>query len=953
MRLVGSRALAPGIALAMVLAAFGGLGVVHAQSGSHVVTILGFAFDPNSMTVEVGDSITWDNQDFTSHDVALLSGPESVDLDSGSACGMATGDSYAFFVGAIASGDYTYYCRCHGSQTMSGTFSVTNVAPVVEDFSIEMLEDAVHDGEFRSHDGNGEALNYEIVDAPANGVVQAEGGDAFTYRPDADFNGLDSFTYRADDGELSSGIATVSIEIGAVNDAPAAPDVGFSVDEDGRVTDAVVATDAEGDPLTYRLSSDPTEGALAFNPDGTFTFEPPADFVGQAVFGYVANDGSVDSAEGTVTIEVVQVNDAPVADDLDFSLDEDDPLDGRLTASDVDADALRYQVVTNPGHGTVLVSDAGDFRYEPNADYHGGDSFSYRATDGSLDSNVATVDLTIAPVNDAPVVADVDLETPENTPLSGTVTASDVDGDTLSFALADAPAAGSVDLDSSTGDFTYTPDDGAAGVDSFTVEASDGALVSAPGRISIDVAPVNDPPLVEDVAFSTDEDQALDGLLTASDPEGDAVQFALGDGPTHGILSLDQDGSFTYAPDANFHGTDAFTFTASDGNTESGVATATIEVLPVNDAPVADGVELVTSEDLPLDGTLEGVDIDGDPLTFAIDDAPEHGTVDLDASTGDFTYTPDADFNGLDSFTYRVNDGSVDSAAATAAITIDPVNDAPTAAGASLGTDEDTPLSGALAGSDVDGDDLSYEIVTAPAHGSIELDDSTGSFKYTPGADLNGADAFDYLARDGEAASEVATVTIDVRPVNDPPTAHQASATLDEDTVHQGAATGGDVDGDELSFILDAAPTHGRVTMEADGTYTYTPDPDYFGADSFAFRTDDGELGSAPARVDLDILAINDAPMALDGELSAPLLYPFSRDGQLQATDIEDDPLTFQIVAEPDFGTLDLDPATGKYRYTPTLIPNLSQRDSFTFKVNDGDLDSNVATVQIRVESLW
>ena len=259
----------------------------------------------------------------------------------------------------------------------------------------------------------------------------------------------------------------------------------------------------------------------------------------------------------------------------------------------------------------------------------------------------------------------------------------------------------------------------------------------------------------------------------------------------------------------DFNGTDSFTYSASDGNAVSNVATVTIAVTGVNDAPVAVNDAATTEEDTAVSGNVLGNDTDADAgttLTAALGASPANGTVAL-AADGSFTYTPNADFNGTDSFTYTASDGAAASNVATVTITVDAVNDAPVAVNDAAATDEDTAVSGNVLGNDTDvdaGTTLTAALGASPANGTVALA-ADGSFTYTPNADFNGTDSFTYTASDGAAASNVATVTITVTGVNDAPVAVNDAATTDEDTAVSGNVLGNDTDVD-AGTTLTAAP---------------------------------------------------------------------------------------------------------------------------------------------------
>lgn len=180
------------------------------------------------------------------------------------------------------------------------------------------------------------------------------------------------------------------------------------------------------------------------------------------------------------------------------------------------------------------------------------------------------------------------------------------------------------------------------------------------------------PPVAHDQTVTTDEDTPVAITLTASDADGDALTFSVVDPPTHGGLSGAAP-DLTYTPDADYNGSDSFTFKANDGTDDSNIATVTITVNSVNDPPVAHDQDVTTDEDTPLTITLTASDVDGDALTFGLDDLPSHG--DLSGVAPDLIYTPDTGYNGPDSFTFSANDGTVDSNIATVSITVDPTHE--------------------------------------------------------------------------------------------------------------------------------------------------------------------------------------------------------------------------------------------------------------------------------------
>jgi VCBS repeat-containing protein len=281
---------------------------------------------------------------------------------------------------------------------------------------------------------------------------------------------------------------------------------------------------------------------------------------------------------------------------------------------------------------------------------------------------------------------------------------------------------------------------------------------------------INRAPVASAQSVGTPEDTPLAITLGATDADGDPLTYAIVSGPIHGSLSGTAP-NVAYAPNLNYNGTDSFTFKANDGTLDSNVATVSITVSAVNDAPFAVNDSYSTAEDTPLVVPTPGVlgndgDVDGNPLTAVLVAGPVHGTLTLNAN-GSFTYNPGLNFNGSDSFTYKANDGAVDSNIATVSITVTPVNDAPVASNRSVTTPQNTPIAVTLSASDVDGDVLTYVVVGGPAHGT--LSGTAPGLTYTPAAGYSGPDTFTFKANDGKADSNVATVSITVTGGNSVP----------------------------------------------------------------------------------------------------------------------------------------------------------------------------------------
>ena len=283
---------------------------------------------------------------------------------------------------------------------------------------------------------------------------------------------------------------------------------------------------------------------------------------------------------------------------------------------------------------------------------------------------------------------------------------------------------------------------------------------------------------------------------------------------------------------------------------------------PINTAPSANTQSVTTDEDTAVDIALTGDDPDGDPLTYKIMTQPTNGS--LTGAAPNVTYTPNPDYNGVDSFTFTVNDSAVDSEPATVSITINPVNDPPVVSTADLFIKEDTSGRIKVEISDVDGDALTTDVFGGPHFG--RLAGKLPNLTYTPNKDYNGLDTFTVIARDGVTSGK-ASVNILIDPVNDAPVAQGQSVTTNEDTPLPIALVASDVDGDPLTYTIMAQPANGNLTGTPP-TATYTPNLNYNGPDSFTFTVNDGKVSSAPATVSITINPVNDPPVACIDSIS-------------------------------------------------------------------------------------
>ena len=818
------------------------------------------------------------------------------------------------------------------SATVSLTITAVNDRPIANDLSSITSEDTALALVLTASDVDGDALTLSITGAPESGTLTGTPPNV-TYLPDPNFAGTDRFTFVATDGQITSGTATVTIEVLAENDPPIALSMSATSAEDTALIIELGGTDVDSDLLTFTITSSPQSGALSGTPP-SLTYTPSADFFGTDVVMFVVSDGRATSATATFSITVTPVADPPVAMAATITTVEDTSVVITLNGSDPDGDALQMIVDRGPTQGT-LTGTPPVMTYTPAANYAGPDSFTFFASDGGLRSLSATISIDVRTVNDAPVAMSAAATTPEDEAVTIELVATDADGDALSFTIVGQPTIGR--LSGAGSSWTYTPDADANGTDRFVFTAFDGLATSNTATITVTITPVNDPPRALATSTETDEDTSVAITLSAVDVDDSVLQFAVVLQPMQGSLTGTPP-NVVYTPGPDFAGADRFTFTASDGATTSNEASVDVIVRAVNDAPIAQSTTATTAEDVPVSVSLTGTDADGDTLSFAIVDPPTIGR--LSGAGSSWTYTPDADANGTDRFVFTAFDGLATSNTATITVTITPVNDPPRALATSTETDEDTSVAITLSAVDVDDSVLQFAVVLQPMQGS--LTGTPPNVVYTPGPDFAGADRFTFTASDGATTSNEASVDVIVRAVNDAPIAQSTTATTAEDVPVSVSLTGTDADGDTLSFAIVDPPANGTLTG-AMPNLIYTPDPDFFGTDTWTFSAHDGQVSSSTATVTIEVQSVNDGPVA--SSLSATVVEDRSVAIALSGTDRDGDALTYVIATPPMQGRLTgVPPAV-------TYAPNADYfgSDAFTFTVSDGQIVSAAATVSIMV----
>ncbi len=528
------------------------------------------------------------------------------------------------------------------------------------------------------------SLTYSFQYSGSGSLVQSGNGPMLTYTPANGFVGQDSFTFTAMNADgAASAPATVTINVAAPPTAQTQT-VTFA-ENSSNDTITVRATDSNSPsqtPLTYAIVQTVGHGTLTQSSSGSasFTYTPTSGYYGADSFTFTAtNQAGATSSAATVSITVSPT--APTANDDSYSNVPHKNLTltvkaPGVLANDTDPNGLTLTAVSfsKPSHGSLTPDSNGDggFVYTPNHGYTGPDSFTYQAGDGVAISNTATVNLTV--VDDAPTAVNDNYSVTEDGTLSvnaaNGVLANDSDpnGDTLTAVSFSTPAHGSLAPDSNgDGGFVYTPNSGYFGSDSFTYQASDGSLTSANATVSLTVNALA-PTANNDTYSNVPHDRTYSGnsvLANDTANKNDSLSASVVGNVSHGSLTLNTNGTFSYTPSAAYLGSDSFTYKVHDAtnNTDSNTATVSLTVVDPN-PPVAVADNYSVSENGTLtvpaaNGVLSNdSDADrGDTLTAVLVSQPSHGTLTMDSNgDGGFVYTPNSGYFGSDSFTYKASD---------------------------------------------------------------------------------------------------------------------------------------------------------------------------------------------------------------------------------------------------------------------------------------------------------
>jgi len=495
-----------------------------------------------------------------------------------------------------------------------------------------------------------------------------------------------------------------------------------------------------------------------------------------------------------------------------------------------------------------------------------------------------------------PGTADQSASTAEETPVTVHLQALQSTNSSLTFSIVNGPASGSLGSvgsstcsnGSCTADVTYTPGANFFGSDSFTFRASDGVNNSNTSTVSITVSNVQDAPDAVDDSPTVAEDSGantINVLTNDTDPDNDTLTVSAVTQGSHGSVT-NNGTSVSYTPNSNFFGTDTFTYTISDGNGGTDTATVNVTVTNVEDAPDAvDDTPAAIAEDSGanvINVLTNDTDVDNDTLTVSAVTQGSHGSVTNNGTS--VSYTPNSNFFGTDTFTYTISDGNDGTDTATVNVTVTNVEDAPDAVddSATVAEDSGANVINVLGNdTDVDNDTLTVSAVTQGSHGSVANNGT--SVSYTPASNFFGTDTFTYTIVDGHGGSDTASVTVIVNNVNDAPVANNDNYVTNSNATLNVPAPGvlsndSDIDSPLLTsvYVTGSGPSHGTLTLNGDGSFSYAPGANYTGPDSFSYQAFDGSAYSNVATV---MITVNDTvPPTLNSTLAVTLLTSTNSD---------------------------------------------------------------------------
>ncbi|EJC6828917.1 tandem-95 repeat protein, partial [Vibrio parahaemolyticus] len=856
------------------------------------------------------------------------------------------------------------------SQTVN--FTVAPVADIVAD-KATVVEDTPTIIKVLGNDtfeGDDQVVSLDTNNGPANGTVSVNPDGSVTYTPNDNYHGTDSFTYIVTSGGVSES-TTVSVDVTPVNDAPVAKDDIATTQEDTAVTIDVLPNDSDvdGDKLSIESASVPKEQGTVEVVDGKLVFTPAENFNGDAEITYTVTDGQL-TDEAKVTVTVNPVNDAPtIKVDAVESITEDavstDTVVATLTVRDTytPEDQLTVSLENNSNGYFVLVGDEVKLT-QAGVDAVNNDELNLKdltisasVSDGVNPTANDSDSLVVNRVNDAPTVenaiADQVLSEDFDT---YTIDLNEVFKDTDSSLEFSVSGNNSIQISIVNGVATISPTADWNGSEALTFTATDPSGESVSQTVNFTVAPVAD--IVADKATVVEDTPTIIKVLGNDTFEGDdkVVSLDANNGPANGTVSVNPDGSVTYTPNDNYHGTDSFTYIVTSGGVSEST-TVNVDVTPVDDAPTikVDAVESITEDAVSTDTvvatlTVRDTDTPEDQLTVSLENNSNGyfvlvgNEVKLTQAGVDAVNNDELNLKDL-TISASVSDGVNPTASDSDSLIVTRVNDAPTVENAIA----DQELAEDFASYTIDLNDAFKDSDSAlnfsvSGNSNVLVSIENGIATISPTADWNGSETLTFTATDPSGESVSQTVNFTVTPVAD---IVADNATVVEDTPTIIKVLGNDTfegDGKVVSLDTNNGPANGTVSVNPDGSVTYTPNDNYVGKDTFTYIVTSGGV-SESATVEVNVTPVNDAPVAKGDIATTQEDTAVTIDVLPNDSDVDGDKLSIESASVPkEQGTVEV--VNGKLVFTPA--ENFNGDAEITYTVTDGQLtDEAKVTVTV------
>lgn len=886
---------------------------VHLYSVSDDATILmnkitkGTTFVGNVKTKCYGTSINYSIMEQPSN------GSVNIDNESGEYTYIpnegSVGDDYFKVIVDYFYGKYVLVIHVYQN-------TIPNNSDVVTNFVTK--ENVNYSGTAECVDVDNDYLIYSINKQPIKGNITLNSTTGeYIYYPNKDVAGDDYFEILVNDG-VDSIINKISVHI--ESEIVTKNEINKTISQNTSLSNKIDATDKDGDILSFSIVNSPENGVASIDSvTGEYVYIPFNNYFGNDKFVVKVDDG-VNAKLINISIFI---NRKPIANQIYLEFEtKGTAITGTVMCNDPDGDTLTYSLNGQPTQGNVVVnSENGSFAYTPNIDAHGNDIFKIKASDGCDD-----VLITVKIHNETEVELDLTQKTTiivnQGKSTNGQVLAIDLDGDELTYEIAEQPTQGNINLNSKTGVWTYYSNTKSKGIDSFSINVTDGnttknikyrLLINSPATFEKD-----------DYSFNTNQSTLYSGMVTAIDLDGDNLEYLITKQGAKGKAIIDKKtGRYTYTPLDNMAGNDSFVIGVSDGNfvTEIEVKVHIESDINVLTKTITKNVQ----KNSVITGFIDANDPDGDELIFNIDKQGTKGVANI-MNDGSYSYFAN-EGSGNDIFVISITDGiHVSYVTIYVKINTYPVFEE---SEVTITVPKGERVIGKANCYDEDGDILSYSIYKKPDNGTVNLNSSTGSYAYTSLSNTTkNNDIFIVEASDG---NDSCLMVINVL-INNPPNAKDSHIVVSQGGKAKEKIDASDPENDQLTYSISSQGKHGNVSINSStGEYTYIlNDKGFFGNDSFVVEITDG-YNTKNIIVTIDVTK-NNKPKAESCKIELDSGTNIS--SKIIATDLENDQLTYSISLQGEKGNAYIDEESGEFSYFANK--DVSGTDCFVITITDG-----------------